>query len=654
MAKLPTAADLGLPDVPVSSRPIQDYDAGIVPRAALAAGQQAVEGVGLAAAGLQKFAEHKQAADDALAVAMGGSQVLQTQLALDKELQEQQGQPDSPWANPADWAQTYADRMAQAKDAALSGISDPTLKAKTSIAFDDRIATAVSKVQQKAFDLGQSARTASVMTNLDTLARSGAQADEPTDRVQAREAATGFINGLVASGAITPLQGQEQLKAWTATALAGRAQWLDAQNKPAEALAYVQQHASEFMPAQLDALVGHLRGRVEGQVTATAANRALYGGGPAAPAGADSGTAAPATPPDAATAPVAAPAATTAPPNRTGLPPLADVWQRIQSDPTLTDDRMRDMAFNHARTLYVAQEADAARAERLSVEQQRQAVENRTNEIWADAYSDSPTITAQRIAVDPAFNSNPERRAAMITLVNNPPGLGIPAPQSYLAAQALVDRIRLPYGDPNKITTADQVYAQIRTLNKPDLEFVLKTLDHSLAPGREQFNQRVKDFLAAVRPQIERSGVIEELPVDGRGRMRFYEIQNALDQKIDAYLKTGKDPNDLLDPSKDDYMGKPEALKPFKRTMAEALADFKTDLGGGAEATASSPLGTAKPLGATNVLDPEKIKSLADLQAAVKANPALRDPAVIFATGKGWIAASPPPPAERVSPPMVH
>src|SRR5262249_42150564 len=156
----------------------------------------------------------------------------------------------------------------------------------------------------------------------------------------------------------------------------------------------------------------------------------------------------------------------------------------------LKSDQERYLAFEHAKNFYTAQEADAARTTRLAEQRDKQTVEQRTNEIYADVYGPHPSITASQIAVDPAFNSNPERRKAMIELVNNPPGSGVPAPQSYAAAQSLIDRIRLPEGDPNKITSEDQIYDSMRLLNRPDLEFVLKKFNDIRSPGGEKFAQR--------------------------------------------------------------------------------------------------------------------------------------------------------------------
>lgn len=261
--------------------------------------------------------------------------------------------------------------------------------------------------------------------------------------------------------------------------------------------------------------------------------------------------------------------------NRTGLPTLAEVWQKVQSDPSLRNEQEKLLAFNHAKTFYDAQEADAARAERIAAAQQKQAMATRENEIYADTYSAQPKITASQIATDPAFNSNPERRKQMIELINNPPGSGVPAPQSYAAALSLLDRIRRPDGDPSKITDVAPIYdAAINgKLNKQDFEFVRKEFDQIRTPGGEILGKRRADFIKGIGPQIDKSNPLAG-KIDETGKAKLYQFEWLLDQKMDEYRKAGKNPSDLLDPSKPDYMGKPEALAPYQTSMQDSIQEI--------------------------------------------------------------------------------
>lgn len=264
-------------------------------------------------------------------------------------------------------------------------------------------------------------------------------------------------------------------------------------------------------------------------------------------------------------------------PNRTGLPPLMEQYRRIWSTPGFSDAE-REHAWSQARARYTAMEADAARSERIATQQQQQIVEDATNRTYADVYSGNPQITAQQIAVDPAFNSNPGRRKQMIELINNPPGSGIPSAQSYNTAQSLIQRIRLPEGDPNKVTDIGQIYDNMNKLNRSDFDFVLKQFNDIRAPGGEtlkdvrgQFMRRYEKFITKSNPLAGQG--------DPAGDARLYEFERFIDQKIEEYRKSGKSPLELFDPRKTDFLGSPEILRDYQPTMeqsAKSIQDFAT------------------------------------------------------------------------------
>jgi hypothetical protein len=64
---------------------------------------------------------------------------------------------------------------------------------------------------------------------------------------------------------------------------------------------------------------------------------------------------------------------------------------------------------------------------------------------------------------------------------------------------------------------------------------------------------------AAVRRPDPFGGTLE-----GASNMQRMQLERRLDSKIDRYRKEGKDPHDLFDPSKPDYVGKPEAVLPYR------------------------------------------------------------------------------------------
>jgi hypothetical protein len=86
----------------------------------------------------------------------------------------------------------------------------------------------------------------------------------------------------------------------------------------------------------------------------------------------------------------------------------------------------------------------------------------------------------------------------------------------------------------------------------------------------------VYDGGPAIEPQIDKSA-FSGIP-DLKGKSRFYEYQYMLDQKVDEYRKAGKNPVDLIDPSKPEYndltglKNKPKATaaKPRKAAVSKS------------------------------------------------------------------------------------
>ena len=301
---------------------------------------------------------------------------------------------------------------------------------------------------------------------------------------------------------------------------------------------------------------------------------------------------------------------------------LASVYQHIDQmglDPA-TNLRVKE----EARANYGALEADQMRQQRLADEQGKAQMRGREDQIIADAFSDKPQITAQQVANDPAFAADPERRLQMINVVRAAGHAGpLPGP-SHAAAMGLLTRVRLPDGDPNKITGSGPLYDALIAgdISKGDFDFVRNEQAQMQTPGGEIFAKRKADFVRDIEPQIDRSPFIG-MP-DLKGRERLYEFNYALDQKIDEYRAAGKNPGDLLDPSKPDYAGKPDALKPYRRSLADALADLP---------------------GASNAPD---LTTREGIVAAYRAGKIDRDGAAKALTSGGFAAAPAP------APPIAH
>jgi hypothetical protein len=73
--------------------------------------------------------------------------------------------------------------------------------------------------------------------------------------------------------------------------------------------------------------------------------------------------------------------------------------------------------------------------------------------------------------------------------------------------------------------------------------------------------------------------------IDQSGAMQMYAFTLALKKKVQEYRTAGKDPRDLMDPSKPDFMGSPAAMSQFQKPLQQSLQDVAATLRSGARET---------------------------------------------------------------------
>src|SRR5258708_37921328 len=194
------------------------------------------------------------------------------------------------------------------------------------------------------------------------------------------------------------------------------------------------------------------------------------------------------------------------------------------------------------------------------------------NETVANLMSEKPTLTRAAISDDQRLA--PTSKVYMLALEDRAAAPDPEATTSNVTARGLLDRIRLRDSDPNKIASLDQVYDAYISgkLGKDDFNFARKELFAKQTPADAPLLAHKQAFLKAVAPAIDRSDpLIGE--VDQLGRSKMYLLEPDIDRKAGQYIKDGKDPLDLFDRSKPDYIGKPESLERYRTTQPEALEE---------------------------------------------------------------------------------
>jgi hypothetical protein len=154
------------------------------------------------------------------------------------------------------------------------------------------------------------------------------------------------------------------------------------------------------------------------------------------------------------------------------------------------------------------------------------------------------------------------------------------APVSQAATVDLLSRARA--SDPRDADAVEMsAYAAYRDgkLRSDDFLLVKGALQDLKTPAGAALARRENVFFYSVAPAV--------LGSDAAGKTRLYALQVDVARKIAEYRRAEKDPGVLFDPSKPDYLGKPDALAPYQRpslqsTLPNLAAEHK-------------PAGTAPP-----------------------------------------------------------
>lgn len=153
--------------------------------------------------------------------------------------------------------------------------------------------------------------------------------------------------------------------------------------------------------------------------------------------------------------------------------------------------------------------------------------------------------------------------------------LNKPEPLSQVSHRTTVDMLRrIRASDDTRLTSLDEIYKAYDDgkLNTADFNFLNKEYRDMQTPDGQRLGRTKDDFFKAVKPAIDKSNPLMG-KIDQDGPLNMYRFETDVNRKIDDYRKAGKDPADLFDPAKPDYLGKPAALAPYQKPLTETLRD---------------------------------------------------------------------------------
>lgn len=276
-----------------------------------------------------------------------------------------------------------------------------------------------------------------------------------------------------------------------------------------------------------------------------------------------------------------------------GIPAAMDQVDAVLKDESLSPTQR---VVNHLHGLAEIKEfrtnnqISAYGAEKL----QKQKDELAENAIIKSTAPGGAPVTENDIKTNP--DMSPESKMRMLGWVKRD---GLPEPLAKVSQQTtmgLFARMNLPDDDPNKISDLRPIRdAYVKGgMTRADEDWLEKQFVQGRSPEGSQLNQVRSQFNRAVEPIIDKSNPLMG-KIDESGKMQNYAFQRFVDQKVDEYRKAGKNPADLFNPAKPDYLGKPETVAPFQKPLQASMNDAVRNLTGGARPATPTPAAPAQP-----------------------------------------------------------
>jgi hypothetical protein len=137
--------------------------------------------------------------------------------------------------------------------------------------------------------------------------------------------------------------------------------------------------------------------------------------------------------------------------------------------------------------------------------------------------------------------------------------------------------MQAPEGSPERITDIQPIYDEFKkgNLSRTDTDWLIKQFRESRTPEGSRLTDSKADLMKAVGPQLDTTTMFK---LDTTGAMNKYRFQKDADAAVEAYRKSGKNPYDLFDPSKPDFLGRPDNVARYQKSMAESARDVNKRL----------------------------------------------------------------------------
>lgn len=257
------------------------------------------------------------------------------------------------------------------------------------------------------------------------------------------------------------------------------------------------------------------------------------------------------------------------------LPGMAQRLELIQKNVPADDVVARQLAVKAARRQLNQQYQDQQRQLRLHNEQMKAQATLVQDDYLKRMYPGAPNPPSiQEVLTDNKLREHPEVKRTLVSFMERENKTDPAALVSKQNTMQLFAKMNLPDGEAEKITTEEpfnKAYTG-QEVTRADRDWLVTQFRTQRSAGGETIKNLKAQIITAVKPSILGPlAAADERIIEPDNALKLFNFIHAVDEKIDEYQKAGKNPVDLFNPKKTDFVGSDDFLRPFTAEMAQRM-----------------------------------------------------------------------------------
>lgn len=257
------------------------------------------------------------------------------------------------------------------------------------------------------------------------------------------------------------------------------------------------------------------------------------------------------------------------------LPGMAEQLEKIMQNVPEDEVERRRNAVKRARQVLNQQYQDQQRALKLHNEQTKAQATLVQDDYLKRMYPGAPNPPSiQEVLTDNKLREHPEVKRTLVSFMERENKTDPAALVSKQNTMQLFAKMNLPDGEAEKITTEEpfnKAYTG-QEVTRADRDWLVTQFRTQRSAGGETIKNLKTQIITAAKPTILGPlAAADERLIEPDNAFKLFNFIHAVDEKIKEYEDNHKNPVDLFNPKKPDFVGSDDFLRPFASPMAQRM-----------------------------------------------------------------------------------